>query len=189
MLLSLSETLVAFVPAPSLRYRQSSLLLWGSSDSANESIRYLGKGAKAIVRPGVVLIPPSFEFSTYLRECALFIHAMGYDDHLETDVIRGVVLDYPSAFTIGEMGGIEGALADNVIYRGGGHGGDYVMMLHSFGGREEIGSSGVYEGGLERGNRSMRQWHCQPRPIQILFQLLSIWYTRARRHNSTRGRR
>jgi hypothetical protein len=56
---------------------------------------FLGKAANAIVRPGVVLVAPSFEFSTYLRESAVFVYAMGYDERLEADVIWGVVIDYP----------------------------------------------------------------------------------------------
>lgn len=168
VLTSLYETAVAFVPASSFRFRPSSMLRASASD-ADESIRFLGKGAEAIVRPGVVLLPPSFEFSTYLRESALFIHAMGYDDHLETNVIRGVVLDYPSAFTVGEMAGIQGALADNVIYRGGSHGGDSVMMLHSFGGREEIGSSGVYEGGLQEAIQACDNGTASPDRFKFFF--------------------
>jgi hypothetical protein len=151
--------------------RQPSALLLASSQGANgnESIEYLGKGADAIVRPGVVLVPPSFEFSTYLRECALFIHAMGFDEQLEADVIRGVVIDYPTAFTMGEMGGIEGKLADNIIYRGGSQGGDSVMMLHSFGGANEIGTSGIYEGGLAEAMKACDNGTANPSQFKFFF--------------------
>lgn len=104
-----------------------------------------------------------------MRECALFIHAMGYDERLETDVIRGVVLDYPTAFNIGEMSGIEGKLADNIIYRGGSEGGDSVMMLHSFGGREEIGTSGIFEGGLDDAREACDAGTANPSQFKFFF--------------------
>lgn len=146
------------------------IIMSAESPGINESIEYLGKGANAIVRPGVVLIPPSFEFSTYLRECAIFIHAMGFDEQLEADVIRGVVIDYPTAFNMGEMGGIEGKLADNIIYRGGSQGGDSVMMLHSFGGgTNEIGTSGIYEGGLAEAMEACDNGTANPRQFKFFF--------------------
>lgn len=175
LLFLLTDSCIAFSPTrlqrKSRKRRQQSKL--GLSTNANDSssdIVYLGKGAEAIVRPGVVLIPPSYEFSTYLRESALFIYAMGYDERLETDVIRGVVIDYPSAFSVGEMAGIEGALSDNVIFRGGSEGGDSVMMLHSFGGtRDEIGTSRIYEGGLQEAMEACENGRANPEQFKFFF--------------------
>jgi Uncharacterized ACR, COG1678 len=139
--------------------------------SSSSSVRFLGKAADAIVRPGVVLVAPSYEFSTYLRESAVFVHAMGYDETLEANVIRGVVIDYPTAFTIGEMSeAVKGTLlANNVLYRGGSEGGDSVIMLHSFGGREEIGSSGIYEGGLLEAMAACDNGSANPEQFKFFF--------------------
>ena len=68
----------------------------------------------------------------------------------------GVVIDHPTAFTIGEMSpNVMGSLADNQLFRGGYDGSDTAMLLHSGGGsdgpvksREMIGASGIYEGGI-----------------------------------------
>lgn len=139
--------------------------------SSSSSVRFLGKAAHAIVRPGVVLVAPSYEFSTYLRESAVFVHAMGYDETLEANVIRGVVIDYPTAFTIGEMSeAVKGTLlANNVLYRGGSEGGDSVIMLHSFGGREEIGTSGIYEGGLQEAMAACDNGNANPEQFKFFF--------------------
>jgi len=118
-------------------------------------IRYLGSGEDAIVRPGVVLVAPKHEYDHFLMRSAVFVYAIGLneDDDL---IIRAVVLDNPTAFTIGEMSPqIMGSLSDNILFRGGYDGQDSAMLLHTGGGsngsvksNSEIGSSGIYEGGI-----------------------------------------
>jgi hypothetical protein len=145
-----------------------------------DAVRFLGKASDAIVRPGVVLVAPSQEFSTYLRESAVFVYAMGYDEKLEADVINGVVIDYPTAFTIGEMSEAvndKKRLAENRIYRGGSQGGDSVMMLHSFfvgGGypKEEIGASGIYEGGLQAAVEACDDGRANPDQFKFFFNYM-----------------
>ena len=41
--------------------------------------QFLGRGDDAIVRPGVVLVPPLHEYSHFLMKTAIFVFAMGYD--------------------------------------------------------------------------------------------------------------
>eukprot|EP00526_Cylindrotheca_closterium_P015643 CAMPEP_0113604604 /NCGR_PEP_ID=MMETSP0017_2-20120614/1881_1 /TAXON_ID=2856 /ORGANISM="Cylindrotheca closterium" /LENGTH=261 /DNA_ID=CAMNT_0000513035 /DNA_START=163 /DNA_END=948 /DNA_ORIENTATION=+ /assembly_acc=CAM_ASM_000147 len=130
-----------------------------SSTSENSSIRFLGKGSNAIVRPGVVLIAPADEFHHFMRESAVFIYAMGLDDHDEY-VIRGVIIDHPTAFTIGEMMDGEddsktAPVYSNLLYRGGDMGGESAFMFHSDeeiakkADHEMVGTSGIYQGGFE----------------------------------------
>ena len=123
-------------------------------------IRFLGKGKRAVVRPGVVLIAPNHEYNHFLMRSAVFIHAIGineYDEH----VTRGVIIDHPTAFNMAEMGGgsVYGTLAHNILFQGGDAGNDSAMLLHSYGHSdpdqsvkvecgEMIGTSGIYEGGL-----------------------------------------
>lgn len=102
---------------------------------------------------------------------AVFLHAIGLNERNE-HVTRGVIIDHPTAFTMGEMGGgsITGVLAHNTLFRGGDAGRDTAMLLHSCGGDDggggggsnedgtddgivipggkQIGTSGVYEGGV-----------------------------------------
>lgn len=115
------------------------------------SIRYLGKGPNALVRPGVVLIAPISEVSHHLMRAAVFVYAMGFDEETNEEVIRGVVLDNPTPFTMHEMADVvTGKLGDKLLYRGGNYGKDSAILLHNVTDlqKEEIGTSGMYEGGL-----------------------------------------
>lgn len=166
----------AFCPDSSASWRRRASQVHQLSAAANDEIRFLGKASDALVKPGVVLIAPSFEFSTYLRESAVFVHAMGYDERLDADVIRCVVLDYPTAFSIGEMTEtVTGSLATNHIFRGGSEGGDSVMMLHSLGlGRDEIGTSGIYEGGLQEAMEVCNAGDASPEHVKFFFNYMQF---------------
>lgn len=108
-------------------------------------IVYRGKGAQAVVRPGSILVAPMYEFHHFYRQAAIFIYGMGYEDedpnttNKEKYIIRGVILDHPTPFTVGEMlaksetdnDTNENPLYQNLIYRGGDKGGDGIMILHA----------------------------------------------------------
>ena len=126
-----------------------------SLDEDSTKIRFLGSGEDAIIRPGVVLVAPKHEYDHFLMKSASFVYAIGLNER-DDMVIRAVVLDNPTAFTIGEMSpNIMGSISDNILFRGGYDGRDSAMLLHSAGGSNghvksdnEIGSSGMYEGGI-----------------------------------------
>jgi len=103
-------------------------------DEMEIPLRFLGKGERAVVRPGVVLIAPNHEYNHFLMRSAVFIHAIGLNEYNE-HVTRGVIIDHPTAFTMGEMGGgsVSGNLAHSVLFQGGDNGNDSVMLLHSAG--------------------------------------------------------
>lgn len=121
-------------------------------------IRFLGKGQRAIVRPGVVLIAPTNEYHHYYRQAAIFIYAMGEDEH-GVYVVRGVIVDHPTPFTLAEMmpetiknNNVKNSpLGDNLMFRGGDKGGDGVILLHNKEqlGQSLIGLSGIYQGGWD----------------------------------------
>ena len=123
-----------------------------------DTIRFLGRGPNAIVRPGVVLLAPQEEFHHFLRQAAVFIYAMGTDDY-DVFVIRGVIIDHPTAFTMAEM--VDSSVPDppacfhNLLFRGGDLGGENAIMFHSderlaeLADCEMIGTTGVYTGGLD----------------------------------------
>ena len=113
----------------------------------------------------MVLIAPTEEYNHYYMRAALFVHAMGLDEYDDDEpVIRCVVLDNPTPFTMAEMSTSAATMTSssaattsplltrNLLYRGGNIGGETAMMLHSVKelGREEIASSGIYQGGLEQ---------------------------------------
>lgn len=157
---------------PPVRSRSDSsateLQSFPSLGSDEPSVRFLGKGDRAVVRPGVVLVAPTHEYNHYLMRSAVFIHGIGVDDEGQ-HVTRGVIIDQPTAFSMGEMSGgsVYGVLAQNSLFQGGDVGNDAAMLLHSCGkdlprlietqeqitSRIEcgdmIGTSGIYEGGLQ----------------------------------------
>ena len=67
-----------------------------------------------------------------------------------------MIIDHPTAFTVGEMSpNVVGSISNNLLFRGGNSGSDNAMLLHSAGGPngsiqsgEMIGNSGIYEGGM-----------------------------------------
>jgi hypothetical protein len=132
--------------------------------SDSPPIRFLGKGKRAVIRPGVVLVAPVHEYNHFLMNSAVFVHAIGVDEYGE-HVTRGVIIDHPTAFTMGEMGGgsVYGTLAHNTLFQGGDFGNDSAILLHSYGEAEGatdtespssidcgdmIGTSGIFEGGV-----------------------------------------
>ena len=119
------------------------------------SVRFLGRGSDAIVRPGCVLVAPSNEFHHFYRRSAIFIYGMGEDPgDSDVYVIRGLIIDHPTPFTLAEMMDQNpvvpnNPLGANFLFRGGDKGEQGVILLHNQVdmGQEEIGLSGIYEGG------------------------------------------
>jgi Uncharacterized ACR, COG1678 len=153
----------------------TALAVPSSTSSSTEppgTITYLGYGSDAVVRLGCVLVAPEHETRHFLRRAAIFVYAMGerpvdggrpQEDDDETEyVIRGLILDQPTAFSLSEMmPGIDpsNGMANLPIFRGGDTGQDGLILLQGrhdeSGGRDatettitatEI-SSGLYHGG------------------------------------------
>lgn len=90
---------------------------------------------------------------------------------------EGVVIDHPTAFTIGEMSpNVMGKISDNQLFRGGYDGSDSAMLLHSAGGLdgpvktgEEIGSSGIYEGGIVSAIEAVEAGLTEPDRCKFFF--------------------
>ncbi|KAG7357467.1 ACR COG1678 domain containing protein [Nitzschia inconspicua] len=124
-----------------------------STSDSSSKIRYLGSGPNAIVREGVVLLAPVEEYHHFLRQAAVFVYAMGETDDSDY-VVRGVIVDHPTPFTMKEMMEDKPSDADkevynNLIFRGGDTGGESAFGLHTLSdlGVDEIGTSGIYQGG------------------------------------------
>lgn len=152
------------------------------NDSDSSSVRFLGRGERAIVRPGVVLVAPPDEFHHYLRQAAVFIYAMGTDDD-DVYVIRGVIIDHPTPFTMLEMmaeqGGDASSIAclQNLMYRGGERG-DATFMLHcddtlaKQADQEMIGSTGIFEGGLDYATSN--NYVIDPQKVKFFFSYMEF---------------
>lgn len=143
-------------------------------------VRFLGKGPNAIVRPGVVLVAPAHEASHFLMKSAVFVQAVGEDEE-GTTLVRGVIIDHPTAFTMGEMapGTVYGSLAGNILFRGGDAGRDTAMLLHSRGGDavecgDMIGASGIYEGGLQSALDAAEGGVVDPEEFKFFFNFVEF---------------
>ena len=186
LLLSLCNDIAsAFCPSndvmSSSRPRFSPLSMAASNDISSK-IRYLGSGDEAIIRPGVVLVAPAHEYDHFLMKSAVFVYAIGLDEN-EDMVIRGVIIDHPTAFTISEMSpNVMGSLSDNLMFRGGRSGADSAMLLHSVGGDdghvkgtgEMIGSSGIYEGGVVSAMEAADAGLANPDQFKFFFNYMQF---------------
>ena len=122
--------------------------------SLSRPVRFLGTGPDTVVRLGTVLVAPRNEYHHFYRESAIFLYEMGYLLAAEPEeyVVRGVLLDHPTPFTVGEMipSAAASLLAGHKVYRGGDQGQeDSVLLFHQQPkwGNEAIGATGLYRGG------------------------------------------
>ncbi len=100
---------------------------------------------------------------------ALLVVDVGQQDESDENseyMIRAVILDHPTPFTMGEMvphifnsennNNNTHVLSEQLIFRGGDAGGDAVLMIHSVpeittgsSTTHALGASGLYQGGLQ----------------------------------------
>jgi hypothetical protein len=147
----------------------------------------LGKGTQAIVKIGCVLVAPSYEFNHYYRQSAIFIYGMGTStrDQSGDYLIRGVILDHCTPFTVGEMMSQDPALAnnplgENLLFRGGDKGGEDVVLLHSHAdlGQSSIGegddASGIYQGGWDDVLKACSESKIDPQSCKVFFNYVEF---------------
>jgi hypothetical protein len=98
------------------------------------------------LKPGSFLLPPPSDTSHWFHKSVLLITHAGLTNDIGLPSWRAVILNKPTAFSVGEMvsaaGGDASAavdeggvffgktLGDNVLYNGGPHGKDEVTMIH-----------------------------------------------------------
>lgn len=140
---------------------------------------YLGKGEQAIVRNGCVLVAPANEYHHFYRQAAIFVYTMGVEDEHEDGeyVIRGLILDHPTPFTLKEMIDQESSmekdnpLGDTLVWRGGDKGGEGVVLLHNLPelGQAPIGNSGLYQGGWKAALEACAIGKARPQDFKVFF--------------------
>jgi len=96
---------------------------------------FMGRGCILLAQPG--------EFSHFLIKGSVFI-----TEHNDKGSV-GVILERPTAFTMGETSPNIGLFEGNTLFMGGGDGGDTAIMLGRFdlGGTCKYIGSGIYLGG------------------------------------------
>jgi hypothetical protein len=100
---------------------------------------------------------------------------MGEDDNGDY-VIRGVIIDQPTPFTLQEMTDENAAIANsplgnNLLFRGGDKGKDGVILLHDQEalGQSLIGLSGIYQGGWDAALAACAAGDADPDDFKIFF--------------------
>lgn len=144
------------------------------SRTAKTNINFLGRGANALVREGVVLVAPTHEFHHFYREAAIFVFAIGENESGDL-MIRGVILDHPTPFTLEEM--MENSmlkdttLKDNLLFRGGDTGAEQVIMLHKHEGigQSAVGTSGIFQGGFNEAIEACKQGTVDSSDFKLFF--------------------
>lgn len=153
----------------------------GSSSSSSSSssdhgvVTFWGHGSDAIVRVGSVLVAPLYEFHHYYRRAAIFIFAMGNTGD-NNYVIRGVILDHPTPFHLGELleesVSSSSIMATQPVFRGGPNGGNGVILFHNrgeFDNCEEIGNSKLYQGGWNQAMEAVAKGTAQAADFKVFF--------------------
>jgi putative AlgH/UPF0301 family transcriptional regulator len=91
-----------------------------------------------------------------------------------TEATKAVVIDKPSAFTIGEMTSMDmGPLAGNRLYRGGEDGGSAVIMIHkrNLPGAQRIGTD-LFVGGLQAAKAAVTAGEASAGEFKFFFNYM-----------------
>lgn len=122
------------------------------------------------VAPGTVLIAPEHEYNHFLKSQAVLIYDMSDDG-----ATRGVILERPTAFTVGEMvPGFE-CFTENKMFTGGDDGGKSVIMIHKHAleGARAIGS-GLFVGGVARARFEVSSGALAPTDFKFFFNHVAL---------------
>ena len=117
------------------------------------------------------------------KGCVLLAHKGEYDHHLMRAAIlvfehnvkgtMGIILDQPSAFTMGELVGNMGPLEANTLFLGGNDGADTAIMLHKYnldGNSKPLGGgTGLYIGGQKEAKERVTNFQARPRDFKFFF--------------------
>lgn len=114
---------------------------------------------------GCVLLSSSGEFDHFLSKAAVFV--VRHDD----EGSQGVILDKPTAFSMGETSPNSGVFAPNTLYMGGETGSDTALFLHKYemdGACTYIGG-GIYTGGYREARQMVEDRLAHPRDFKFIF--------------------
>lgn len=103
---------------------------------------------------GTVMVASPYEFGHTMSEACVFL----YD--CTTEKAQGVILQSPTAFTLGEMAAGIAPFDANPLFTGGDAGDDTAIMIGQYdlgGYSKAVGTSGLYVGGLREAKALVRE--------------------------------
>jgi putative AlgH/UPF0301 family transcriptional regulator len=121
------------------------------------------------LKRGVVLLAQPDDHGHFVMRAAVLLF-----DHGSDRGSRGVILEKPTAFTMGETTGNAGPFEANSVFLGGGDGSDTAIMLHRYdleGFAKYIGS-GIYVGGLKQAREMVESYKAKPKDFKFVFNTL-----------------
>jgi len=163
----LRELLLLLVPLLAVSYqlglngrRKSLVRLYAQEDNIPSTIE-----ESPFTGQGCVLVASPNEYSHLFMKAAIFIY-----NH-NSEGTQGVIVDRPTAFTMGETAPSIGVFEGNTLYMGGEDGGDLAIMFHKYtlnGSSKYIGG-GVYTGGLREAKEMVTERKAHPLDFKFVF--------------------
>jgi len=114
---------------------------------------------------GCVLVASPNEYSHLFMKAAIFIY--NHND----EGTQGVIVDRPTAFTMGETAPSIGVFEGNTLYMGGEDGGDLAIMFHKYdlNGSSKYIAGGIYTGGLREAKAMVTDRKAHPLDFKFVF--------------------
>lgn len=115
---------------------------------------------------GCVLLAQPTDVSHFFNKAAIFIF-----QYSEADGAKGVILERPTAFNMGETSPGIGLFEGNTLYQGGDDGMDTAVMLgkYGLGGTCKYVGSGIYLGGITQARELIGKGEAVPKDFKFFF--------------------
>ena len=116
--------------------------------------------------PGCILLAKPDEYDHFFHHAVILLFEHNSKGSL------GLMVDKPSAFTMGEMTPNSEMFAPNILYTGGSDGSDTAVMLHKYDlgpYAKPVGSRGLYLGGLKEAKELVLAFKAHPRDFKFIF--------------------
>eukprot|EP01035_Chromulina_nebulosa_P016201 gene16201-21469_t len=115
---------------------------------------------------GCILVSKVDEFDRFMSKSIVFIF-----EHSIERGSQGVILNKPTAFTLGESSPNIGVFESNTLFMGGQDGSDMAIMLHryDFSGLAKYVGGGVYIGGIGPARAMVETFQASPKDFKFIF--------------------
>ena len=115
---------------------------------------------------GCVLLSQPSDASHFFIKAAIFVYQCS-----EKEGVKGVILERPTAFNMGETSPGIGLFEGNTLYMGGDDGTDTAIMLgkYNLGGSCKYVGSGIYLGGITQAKEKIMKGDAVPKDFKFFF--------------------
>ena len=116
---------------------------------------------------GCVLVSQPDEYGHFLVKSVLLLFDYGGNDKPSL----GVILERPTAFSLGETAPGMTTFEANTLFMGGENGNDTAMLFHKYnlGGNSKYIGNGIYSGGLKEAKELVISRQAHPKDFKFIF--------------------